>query len=437
MHTRTTTRSFTPRTLPTLGLALGLGLLPVWGGPTARADSPDQSAPPAAEGSYEAVVHALGYEPDTQPLPEDIPNGAPTPLAIGADAPGFNLPGVDGKMHSLDEYADADVLMVVFTCNHCPDAQLAEESLKNIVNDYADRSFQLVAISSNNARGIRPDELSYSVHGDSFKDMVNHARDYEFNFPYLYDGETQEVGRAYGGLASPHCFIFDADRKLRYHGRVNNLSRRNKELTQTQARDAIDAIFAGQEIEEPVTRAHGCSTKWLFKIDAVAQDQAKWEALPVTLDEIDADGVAALVANDTRKLRLINIWSTTCGPCIAEMPDLVMVNRNYQNRQFEFITISTDAEDQAGEALRFLELSHAALGRTAANAIEAEGRSTNNYIWAGGELDALAEALDPEWQGPLPHTLLVAPGGEVLYRYTGEVDIFELRHKIVDYLGRY
>ena len=88
-------------------------------------------------------------------------------------------------------------------------------------------------------------------------------------------------------------------------------------------------------------------------------------------------------------------------------------------------------------ALAILEDSHAALGRTAARTVGDEGRTTNNYIWNGGDLDELAEALDAEWAGPLPYTVVIAPGGEVLYRHTGEVDIVALRHVIVDYLGRY
>jgi len=396
---------------------------------TATASSPADPAPqPDAEPAF---------DPDRWPLPEVIPTGNPETLAIGASAPDFELPGVDEKMYKLSDFDVADVLMIVFTCNHCPDAQLAEPSLIQIVEDYKDKSFAMVAISSNNPRGLRPDELGFSVHGDSYADMQKHAVDNGFNFPYLYDGATQEVGRAYGGQSSPHCFIFDRERKLRYTGRVNNLRKASDELTENNARDAIDAIFAGREIAEPVTRSFGCSTKWLYKMDSVAKDEEAWKNKQVTIDTIGAAGVAALVANKTDKLRLINVWSTTCGPCIAEMRDLVMVNRNYQNRPFEMITISVDPVEQKDEALRFLDINHVALGRTAERTIADEGRTTNNYIWSGDDLDTLAEALDAKWQGPLPHTLLVAPGGEVLYRYTGQVDVIELRHAIVKYVGRY
>ena len=418
-----------------LSMVLAAGLLPACGNQSEPerplSNTADATSPPAVDPAESE------FDPDNWPLPEVIPTGNPQTLAIGAAAPDFELPGIDEQMHKLSDYDHADVLMIVFTCNHCPDAQLAEPSLIQIVEDYKDKSFQLVAISSNNPRGLRPDELGFSVHGDSFKDMQQHAKDNGFNFPYLYDGATQEVGRAYGGQSSPHCFIFDRERKLRYTGRVNNLRKASDELTQSHARDAIDAIFAGEEIAEPVTRSFGCSTKWLYKMDSVAADEEAWKNKPVTIDAIDAAGVTALVANKTDKLRLINVWSTTCGPCIAEMPDLVMVNRNYQNRPFEMITISVDPVEQRAEALRFLEMHHVALGRTAERTIADEGRTTNNYIWSSEDLDALAEALDAQWQGPLPHTLLVAPGGEVLYRHTGQVDVIELRHAIVKFVGRY
>ena len=111
---------------------------------------------------------------------------------------------------------------VLFTCNHCPSAQAAEERIIQLVKDYADRSFQLVAISPNAPSSIRINELGYSVYGDTLEDMKYHAAQRGFNFPYLYDGETQSVSKAYGALATPHIFIFDQDRKLRYSGRIDD-----------------------------------------------------------------------------------------------------------------------------------------------------------------------------------------------------------------------
>ncbi|MBI4323701.1 MAG: redoxin domain-containing protein, partial [Chloroflexi bacterium] len=137
-------------------------------------------------------------------------------LPIGAQAPGFNLPGVDGRNHALQDFAQAKILMVVFTCVHCPTAQYYEDRLIRIVNDYRDKGVAVVAISPNDPKSVRLDELGYTDLSDSFEEMKIRANFKQFNSPFLYDGDKEEVSRAYGPVATPHVFIFDATRKLRY-----------------------------------------------------------------------------------------------------------------------------------------------------------------------------------------------------------------------------
>ena len=143
-------------------------------------------------------------------------------LEIGSSAPDFDLPGVDGNNHKLSDYADAKALLVIFTCNHCPTAQAYEARIKKLHAGYRDRGVQLVAISPNDAEAVRLDELGYSDLGDSLEDMKIRAEDAGFEFPYLYDGDTQSVSKAYGAKATPHTFLFDENRKLRYTGRIDN-----------------------------------------------------------------------------------------------------------------------------------------------------------------------------------------------------------------------
>jgi peroxiredoxin len=359
------------------------------------------------------------------------------PLAIGAGAPDFDLPGVDGKNHRLADYAAADILAVVFLCNHCPSAQGAESRVKALIEAYADKSFQLIAISPNDPQSVRLNELGYSIYGDTLEEMILHAAEYEFNFPYLYDGETQSVSLAYGVTATPQIFLFDKDRKLRYAGRIDDSKFGNPDtITKHDAREAVAAILAGTPIAEPVTRAHGCSTKWAAKRHLVGEYNAKFEAKPVTVEKIDGDGVKKLAANTTDKLRLVNLWATWCGPCLAEMPHLVEIGRQFETRGFDMITISTDAPETIEKAGTLLKRFHAAMPDLTEGSVLEEGRSTNNYLYAGST-DSLAEALDSEWQGTLPHTVLLAPGGKVLHRFSGEVDPIELRRVIVKTLGRW
>ena len=113
-------------------------------------------------------------------------------LEIGSPAPDFQLPGVDGKTYSLDSFRDAEILVIVFTCNHCPTAQAYEARIKQLAADYKDKKVALVAISPNDPQALRLDELGFSDLGDSFEDMKIRAKDHGFNFPYLYDGETKK-----------------------------------------------------------------------------------------------------------------------------------------------------------------------------------------------------------------------------------------------------
>ncbi len=360
-----------------------------------------------------------------------------TTLEIGASAPDFTLPGTDGRDHSLAEYAHADILAILFTCNHCPSAQAAEERIIRLVEDYSGKSFQLVAISPNDPLSIRLNELGYSVYGDTLEEMVLHARDQKFNFPYLYDGETQSTARAYGAMATPHIFIFDRERRLCYVGRIDDSKFADASTIKSHdARNAIDALLAGAAVPVETTKFHGCSTKWASKRDLVAKYEEEFNETPVTVEPIDAAGVRALVANDTDKLRMINCWASWCGPCIEEFPELVKAARQFENRGFDFISIATDALATAPDVLEFLKDEHAALPKRTAQSLEKEGRKTNNYHFTG-DADILIEALDPEWQGPIPYTILVAPGGEILWRHLGEVDPAELRHAILGHFGRF
>ncbi|MGD9633481.1 MAG: redoxin domain-containing protein [Pirellulales bacterium] len=352
--------------------------------------------------------------------------GEPKTLAIGSAAPDFSLPGVDPETHAdktytLADFADAKLLVIVFTCNHCPTAQAYEERIKQLAVDYRDRGVAVVAVSPNDAAAVRLDELGYTDLGDSFEDMKTRAKDHHFDFPYLYDGQSQSMSRAYGPVATPHVFIFDSDRKLRFCGRIDD--HENPAKTKTHdTRNAIDALLAGKAVPVETTRTFGCSIKWSDKRKSAADSLAKWDEEPAELKTIDAAGLRELVANKSDKLRVINVWATWCGPCVTEFPDLVTIHRMYRNRDFELVTITADAPENREAALKFLNRQHA---------------SSTNYIFDKDDPYALADALGVEWPGGLPFTLVVKPGGEVAYSKIGPIDPLELRRAIVDQLSRY
>ncbi|MFK7911253.1 MAG: redoxin domain-containing protein [Akkermansiaceae bacterium] len=357
-------------------------------------------------------------------------------IEIGTAAPDFSLPGVDGKNHSLKDFSDAKALVLVFTCNHCPDARAARGKVVSLHNDYKGKGVSVVAISGNDDKALRLDEIGYSVYGDSLEDMKNVAKEEKYTFPYLYDGETQKTTRAYGAVATPHVFVFDADKKLRYTGRIDDARRSRKDIGSNYVREALDAILAGKDVKTKTTRPFGCSTKWSWKRDSVAKDNAKWKALAVTLENLDEKSAKALAENKTGKLRLINFWSTTCGPCVAEFPDLIDTYRRFQNRPVEVITISTDPVSDREKVLKFLTDQQAALSPRTAKSVAKEGRKSNNYIYSGQNLDKLAEAIDSKWNGALPYSVLIAPKGKIIWQHSGQIDAIELRRAIVAYLDK-
>ncbi|MDE0835955.1 MAG: redoxin domain-containing protein [Akkermansiaceae bacterium] len=355
----------------------------------------------------------------------------PKVLPIGSDLPSFSLPGTDGKMHTEKDYAAAKVLCLIFTCNHCPDSVAAAARTEKIHKDYKDKGIAIVAVNANNPASLRPDELGYSPYGDSFEEMQPFADSYGWSFPYLYDGETQAFATACGAQSTPHIFVFDKERKLRYTGRMDDAGRSKEPVEKSYLRNAFDALLAGKQIAEPVTRSFGCSTKWLFKGNSVAKEQKAWETKPVTLDDLDEALAKTLRENKSGNVRVINFWSTTCGPCVAEFPMLVETYRRFQNRNVDLISISMDPAEDKAKVKKFLESRQAALSSRTKPSMKKEGRTSNNYIWIGANPDKLAEAIAPKWTGALPLTVIISPTGDILWTEDGEVDAVELRTEIL------
>jgi thiol-disulfide isomerase/thioredoxin len=185
--------------------------------------------------------------------------------------------------------------------------------------------------------------------------------------------------------------------------------------------NAVDALLAGKEVPVATTRVFGCSTKWADKQDDARRSLEKWDAEPVAIEAIDLEGVSKLAKNPTDKLTVVNLWATWCGPCVNELPELVTINRMYRGRPFRLVTISLDDPSKKDDALKVLKEKHV---------------SSTNYILSASDRDAFAEALDKQWPGPVPYTLVIAPGGEVVYRHVGELEPLELKRAIVAKLGR-
>lgn len=176
-------------------------------------------------------------------------------LKIGSAVPVFNkLRGADKKDYSLGDFRQNSVLVIAFTCNHCPYVQAYEGRIVAFQREYGPKGVQLVCINSNETKHYPQDD---------FDEMVKRAKSKGFNFPYLRD-EDQSVASAFGASHTPEFFVFDQDRKLRYHGKMDDNYQDPKSVKASYLRDAVDAILAGKEVREPETYSIGCTIKWKY-----------------------------------------------------------------------------------------------------------------------------------------------------------------------------
>jgi thiol-disulfide isomerase/thioredoxin len=347
------------------------------------------------------------------------PTDHPT-LKLGSPAPDFSLPGIDGKTYSLASFADAKILVVIFTSVHCPTAQAYEGRIKRLVTDYSPRGVAFVAINPNNPDGVRLDEQGYTDLDDTFDSMKLRAADRGFNYPFLDDGVTEAVSRQYGPVATPHVFIFDSARKLRFQGRIDD-SEREDLAKNHDTRNALDALLAGKEPPVTETMVFGCSVKWADKAESNRRWRAQVAKEPVAIEAADAAALRELRANRSGKIRVVNVWATWCGPCVSEFDQLIETNLIYRNRDFELVTVAAQFPDEKDKVLKFLQQHHA---------------STRNLVFGETDKYKLMAALDPDWNGALPHTLVLGADGAVLYRQTGELDFLKLRRVLVPALNR-
>jgi peroxiredoxin len=343
-------------------------------------------------------------------------------LEIGTPAPAFSLPGVDGKTYTLDSFRSGKVLVIIFTANHCPTAQAYEERTLQLYQEFHSKGVEFVLISPNNPQAVCLEEIGYSDLGDSFEEMKIRAKDMKLPMPYLYDGDKQETAIAYGPTTTPHVFIFDNQRKLRYCGRIDEMENPYLKATQPDTRNAIVALLDGKPVPVEKTKTFGCSVKWASKAEWRTRLDAEWKNKPVEVTDADIKAIKEILANKSGKFRLVNMWATWCGPCVIEFPEFVTMQRMYGARNFEFVSISTDGPKKKDKVLDFLKEKNAA---------------TKNYLYSSDDKYALIEAVDKNWPGALPYTMLVAPGGKIVYSHEGVIDVLEVKKEIMKQIGRF
>ena len=176
-----------------------------------------------------------------------------TMLDLGTRAPAFSLPSIDGERVSLETYAKAPALLVMFICNHCPYVRHIRKEVARYAKEYQARGLGVVAISSNDIQKYPDDDPAH---------MAEEAKEVGYTFPYLFD-ETQEVAKAYRAACTPDFFLFDGDRKLAYRGQFDGSRPSNGvPVTGGDLRAATDAVLAGRPVSEEQVPSIGCSIKW-------------------------------------------------------------------------------------------------------------------------------------------------------------------------------
>jgi hypothetical protein len=346
----------------------------------------------------------------------------PPTLGIGAPAPDFDVPGVDGKRYALKDFAGRKLLLVLFDTVHCPTSQNYAARIRKIHEDYKDRGVGFIVISPSHPKALRLDELGYTDLDDSFESMKLRAKDKAYAFPFCYDGEPNTASQAYGPKATPHAFLFDADRKLRYQGGIDDNEWEDRAKA-PHLRNALDALLEGKPVPVEKTNVFGCSTKWPNKQPSVEKYNEDIAREPVTIAPGGAEALREARKNDSGNVRLIHVWSTAAA---SRLPSHIVMYHMYRRRNFSFVTVAVDAADKKDAVLAALKASPPAGAHE-----RLPGKVTHLVL---PDLGQVREALDAGWDGRLPFTLVVGATNEVLYKQSGDIDDLEVKRAVVRHL---
>jgi peroxiredoxin len=359
-----------------------------------------QSAPPPSPDEAQAKLTPMSGNKEHPLMP------------IGTAAPDFSLKGTDDRVYTLSDFSKAKLLVVMFESIHCPVSENYEGRMRALYDAYHDKGVAFVAINPNNPKAVRLDELGYTDLTDSPADMKIRVKDKQIPWPYLYDGETQSTVQKFGAVATPHVFIFDQDRKLRYEGRIDD--NQNEKLVKVHdARDAIEALLAGKEVAVAHRPAFGCSTKWLSKSADVQREWARIIAEPVVLTPASVGDIEKLRANGGDKVTVVHFWNTNSPSVATSFNQLETTYRMYRGRSYDFVTVNTDPVANTDKVTEFLKSQHA---------------SSSNLQIAPADLKNIQKAFGETWSPDEEYTAVIAPGGKVVYAHKGPINILDVRH---------
>ena len=335
------------------------------------------------------------------------------------DMPPFRLLGADGHIYDSTKFNKSELLAIVFLSNHCPTSQIFQHRIIRLATEYRSKGLSVIAISPNDPEAILPDELSHSALGDTLPEMAVRAQELQYPFPYLYDGKTQEVAKAYGVRVTPHAFLFDKKRKLRYSGRIGDPKNPERE-DREELRIAINSLIQG--IEPSVVRGlvFGNSIKWTKDRIIAERARERFSRESVYLKSANTRTLQFVRKNNSKQPKLIYVWSILDKNNRQELLQLATIYKIYRKRGLKLFTICVDGN-------KFSDVAHKLLNETQS--------SGTNYICSGTEISPLVDLRAEKGIKTTPFLGLLTPDAKVFYRSTKGLDSLAIKRNIIDVLN--
>ena len=333
--------------------------------------------------------------------------------------PPFQLPGIDGRIYDSTEFNKSELLVIVFLSNHCRTSQIFQHRIIRLATEYRNKGLAVVAISPNDPEAILPDELSHSELGDTLPEMALRAKKLLYPFPYLYDGKTQEVAKAYGVRVTPHAFLFDKKRKLRYSGRIGDPKNPERE-DRAELRIAVNSLIHG--IEPAVVRGlvFGNSIKWIKDRVIAQKTRERFARESVYLKNANIRTLQFVRRNDSKLPKLIYVWSNKDKNNRQELLQLAAIHKIYRKRGLKLVTICVDGNDFTDVAKKLL--------------IETQSSGTN-YICSGTDISPVVELRAEEGIETTPFLGLLTSEAKIFYRSTKGVEPLTIKRHIIEALN--
>jgi len=328
--------------------------------------------------------------------------------------PPFSLRATNGEVYTESDFDDKKVLGIVFLSNHCKVSQLFQNHLIALTRKYS-KDMVIIAVSPNYEQSILPDELAYSDLGDSFEDMVKRANRMKYNFPYLHDGDDQNLTKEIGAKITPTIYLYNQDRELFYSGRIGNIDSPDNMET-SEVNQAISSLLIGKKTSFKRTKVFGTAIKTKNHLFVAEQVRQRYADEKVRLSEADARKLNFYLTHNTRKPKLFYVWQTSDGKPRDNLIKLSFLYKIFRKRGFKLITVCIAKKDEEDKIVEFLENSQL---------------SSTNFIVYGHHISPLASIIPDDVEKVTPYFRLLSSRGEKLIGSHGEISTDSLRYEIV------